>query len=322
MRPDFARELCCPDCGGDLTVRDAVERDGSIESGLLACPQDHVFPVRDFIPRFVGTDAYADAFTIEWTKFRTAHLDSFTGLDRLDREFRTFLDFPIERLSGKRVLDVGAGLGRFSEICLNHGARVVACDLSYAIDAARENLGHRPGIDFVQADVFKLPFRPETFDFAYSTGVLHHTPDPPAAFQHLPPLVRGGGKVMTMVYARYNKAYLAMVEFYRRFTTKLPRGVLLRLSYITVPLYYVSKIPAFGKFVTRILIPVSINPPNHAWRVGSTFDLYSPEYAFTYDHVQVFEWYKRAGLVEITPTGPESGVTYVGTKPPLDDSWS
>ena len=48
---------------------------------------------------------------------------------------------------------------------------------------------------------------------AYSTGVLHHTPDPPAAFACLPPLVKPGGRVMTMVYAKYNKAYLTTVEF-------------------------------------------------------------------------------------------------------------
>jgi hypothetical protein len=83
----------------------------------------------------------------------------------------------------------------------------------------------------------------------------------------------------------------------------------------------VSKIPVVGPFITRILLPVSVRPPTHRWRVGNTFDLYSPKYAFTYDHVEVHEWFKRAGLVHITPVAPESGVTYVATKPPLDSRW-
>ena len=90
---------------------------------------------------------------------------------------------------------------------LDRGGSVVAVDLSFAIDAARENLSEREGIHFIQADIFRLPFRPQSFDFVYSWGVLHHTPDPPAAFSRLPPLVRPGGKLMVFVYARYNKAY-------------------------------------------------------------------------------------------------------------------
>src|SRR5215213_1369868 len=102
----------------------------------------------------------------------------------------------------------------------------MAVDRSGAIDAAFQNLNGSGDIWFIQADIFRLPFRAETFDFAYSWGVLHHTPDPPAAFRALPPLVRPGGKLMAFVYAKYNKAYLATTNFYRRLTTRLPQRVL------------------------------------------------------------------------------------------------
>ena len=323
MRLELLDLIECPGCGGAFEVRDVRRRDDEIESGSLVCRNGrHEYPIRHFIPRFVDEDAYADAFALEWHAFRTAHLDSFTGLDYLDRQFKEFIDFPAEALAGKLVLDAGCGLGRFSEVVLNYGGIVVAVDLSGAIDAARQNLGHRENIHFLQADIFKLPFRDETFDFAYSWGVLHHTPDPPLAFQSLPPLVRPGGKLMTMIYANYNKAYLATTEFYRHLTTRLPKRLLLKLCYIAVPLYYVGKTPLIGPFVTRILIPVSVRPPTHRWRVGNTFDLYSPKYAFTYDHVEVHRWYEHAGLTRITPVAPNSGIGYIATKPPPDAiSW-
>lgn len=324
MKPDLLELIVCPECGGELRLREERMVGGEVVSGRLECSgQGHEYAVRESIPRFVESDDYADAFALEWNAFRTAHLDSFTGLDRLDRQFRTFLDFPIDRLEGKLVLDAGCGLGRFSEIVLNHGGRVVAVDLSRAIDAAFTNLNHRGNIHFLQADIFRLPFRPETFDMVYSTGVLHHTPDPPAAFECLPPLVRPGGRLMTMVYAKYNKAYLASVELYRRVTKRLPKRLLLKLAYVAVPLYYVSKIPVLGPLVTRVLLPVSVNPPTHRWRVGNTFDLYSPKYAFYYDHVEVFGWYEKAGLTRIRPTGPGSGIVCIATKPPIEDGpWS
>jgi hypothetical protein len=125
---------------------------------------------------------------------------------------------------------------------------------------------------------------------------------------------------MTMVYANYNKPYLAVTEFYRRLTTRLPQQLLLRLCYVAVPLYYVRKVPIFGPLVTRLLLPVSVRPPTHRWRVGNTFDLYSPKYAFTYDHVEVHRWYEDAGLDRIRPVAPNSGVAHIATKPPIDDT--
>jgi SAM-dependent methyltransferase len=323
MKRDLLQLIVCPECQGALELRDQRSAGGEVESGQLACGKGHRFPIVDSIPRFVEGDAYADAFALEWTAFRTAHLDSFTGLSYLENQFQECVDFPLTQLEGKLVLDAGAGLGRFSEVVLNHGGKVVAVDLSRAIDSAYANLNSRGNIHFLQADIFRLPFRRESFDFVYSWGVLHHTPDPPAAFKRLPALVRPGGKLMTFLYANYNKPYLAITEFYRRFTKRLPKRLLLKLCYIAIPLYYVGKIPAIGPVITRVLLPVSMRPPTHRWRVGNTFDLYSPEYAFTYDHVEVHRWYEEAGFERIRPVAPGGGVIYIATKPPVDEqSWS
>jgi SAM-dependent methyltransferase len=321
MKRELLNLIVCPECEGALELRDEQTSGNEVESGNLVCPAGHSYPITGSIPRFVQDDAYADAFALEWTEFRTAHLERFTGLSYLDDQFQECVDFPLDLLEGKLVLDAGAGLGRFSEVVLNHGGHVVAVDLTRAIDAAFQNLNDRDDIHFIQADIFRLPFRSEAFDFVYSWGVLHHTPDPPAAFRQLPRLVRPGGKLMAFLYANYNKPYIAVTEFYRKFTKRLPKRLLLKLCYIAVPLYYVNKIPVIGPFITRVLIPVSVRPPTHRWRVGNTFDLYSPEYSFHYDHVEVHRWFEDAGLERIRPVAPDGGVIYVGTKPPVDGHW-
>src|SRR6187397_1731582 len=48
------------------------------------------------------------------------------------------------RSRGRVVLEAGCGAGRFTELLLAGGARVVAFDLSRAVEANRENCGHWP----------------------------------------------------------------------------------------------------------------------------------------------------------------------------------
>lgn len=315
MRKEILDIICCPECHGVLLLRETEWADDEIKSGKLECAAcGNLYPVRNFIPRFVSSDDYADAFTVEWTVFRTAQLDSQTGLKESDSTFLQFFNFPVGQLSGQRLLDAGCGKGRFAEIALNYGAEVVCVDLSYAIDAARQNLGSRPNIHFIQADIFNLPLRPEFFDGIYSHGVLHHTPNPPKAFQSLVPLLKAGGFFSIMVYASYNKAYIQTTTFYRKLTTRLPKRFLLILCYLAVPLYYVNKLPVLGPFITRILFPVSVNFPTHQWRICNTFDLYSPKYVFFYDHVEIFNWFKQDGFVNIEPIHPGAGISYIGLK--------
>ena len=70
---------------------------------------------------------------------------------------------------------------------------MVGIDVTNAVDAAFRHLGHLERVHLIQADIFLMPFREETFDLAYSIGVLHHTPNPREAFAHVAATVKKGG---------------------------------------------------------------------------------------------------------------------------------
>lgn len=309
MKVSALEVLRCPACRSQLNLSTEPKSGEEIVSGQLKCSTcDAAFPIVRGVPRFVGSDSYADAFSFEWNVHRTTQLDSATGkTDSVDR-FTQSLGFPLSELDGKLVLDIGCGTGRFAEIALNNGATVVGVDLSLAVDAAYKNIGTHPRMHIVQADVFRLPVARDAFDVIYSLGVLHHTPDCRKAFEQLPPQLKPGGKVVITVYTDRNKYYCMSTNFWRRWTPRLPKRLLYALCHVAIPLYYLYKIPGL-RVIGMGIFPINMDP-RAKWRVLDTFDCYSPAYQSYHNFPEVFEWFETAGLRDIRAIEPE--VTVVG----------
>jgi ubiquinone/menaquinone biosynthesis C-methylase UbiE len=266
------------------------------------------------VPRFVGSDAYTSSFSYEWSRFRTTQLDSQTGRTDTRDRLQASLNIPLAELKGKLVLDAGCGMGRFAEVVHQAGGEYVGLDFSFAIDAAQANAGRTPGVHFVQADLFQLPFADSTFDVVMSLGVLHHTPDPRRAFASLPRVVKPGRLLTITVYDAGNKVYVANSRFWRRYTTRLPRRVLHLLSFAAAPLYYLWTLPGVG-WLLRSVAFISLER-DWRWRVLDTFDWYSPRYQSWHTHHEVFGWFKENGFRQVEVLAPS--VSQIGIKPVQD----
>lgn len=187
----------------------------------LACSQGCYVPVIGGIPRFVPSENYASGFGLQWKTFRQTQLDSYTGLtisrDRLERLFRGAL----EVVNGKSVLEAGCGAGRFTELLLESGARVFACDLSEAVEANYENCRAYEDYFVCQANILELPVAPAAFDVVLCVGVIQHTPDPEKTIRKLASYIRPGGTLVIDHYAH---------GISMPFTRKVLRQWLLRMS--------------------------------------------------------------------------------------------
>jgi SAM-dependent methyltransferase len=231
--------LRCPACGGTLQAS-ATETaaDGHIMEGTLACTACAArYPIRRGVPRLVplslanDVEETVEAFGWQWTQANAIIRDPRFSAPAL------FLDFihPVEPgfFVGKIVLDGGCGLGRFTLAAAGFGARlVIGVDLSSSVDVAFDNTRHLEHVVIVQADLLSLPIAPR-IDYGFSVGVLHHTADPRGGFLRLASKVVPGGGVSAWVYGREHNGWVVhILNPVRRLTSRLPRRLLLALSYV------------------------------------------------------------------------------------------
>jgi len=117
-----------------------------------------------------------------------------------------FADFP--RWRDKRVLEIGCGIGTDTINFARGGARVTAVDLSdRSLELARrraEIFDVSDRIEFHVGDCEQLDqlIAPQRFDLVYSFGVLHHTPHPERALEHIASLMDRGSELRLMLYTK------------------------------------------------------------------------------------------------------------------------
>jgi len=178
--------LVCPSCYESLSADPETTTITEGRLSCLSCRQE--YPVIGGVPRFVPRENYASGFGLEWTKHARTQYDSYSGIPASEQRFFSQTGWPRD-MHGELILEVGSGSGRFTEQAAKTGATVVSLDYSYAVDANYASNGARDNVLIVQADVFAMPFRPQTFDRLFCFGMLQHTPSPSRAFAALPKLL-------------------------------------------------------------------------------------------------------------------------------------
>ena len=286
----------CPTCHGALRLRRKGSGAEILEGDLTCSTCGSSYQITNGIPRFVHTEPYARSFAFQWQWFRTVQMDSITGASKSDATLSATTGWRDDEYAGRRLLDAGVGAGRFAERAAAKGAEVFGIDVTTAIDATYRNIGGLDNVHLAQADVFALPFRDKTFDLVYSIGVLHHTPDPAAAFASVARALVPGGKLAIFVYARYGPSH-RVSDAIRLVTTRLPLRVTWVLSAVAVPLYWMYRVPVVGRLLSAAL-PISMEPM-WRWRWLDTFDWYSPTHQSKHLYPEVFRWFTENGMTVV-----------------------
>jgi SAM-dependent methyltransferase len=134
-------------------------------------------------------------------------------------DFARLLDVSIP--GDATIAEIGCGTGQMSLYLARADRRVVGLDLSRAALALGAAAARRYGIgnvSFVECDLSRLPLRAGAFDIVYCSGVLHHTPDPEAAFRAIAGAVKPGGHIVLGLYNLYARLPLRLRRLVARAT--------------------------------------------------------------------------------------------------------
>jgi 2-polyprenyl-3-methyl-5-hydroxy-6-metoxy-1,4-benzoquinol methylase len=128
-----------------------------------------------------------------------------------------FADF--RKWAGRRVLEIGCGLGTDTINFARAGAQVTAVELSdesAALARTRADVfGLRDRVTIHVGNAEELPtiLTPQTFDLVYSFGVIHHSPNPRRIVEHMRQYMSPASELRLMVYSRISyKLFWIMKE--------------------------------------------------------------------------------------------------------------
>jgi|SRR6516225_2444655 SAM-dependent methyltransferase len=157
-------------------------------------------------------DAWACGTRIEDVLVR----ECFEAPTALENQFILRLMGP---LSGKRILDIGAGLGESSVYFALKGARVTTVDIAPQMVEKALSLGKRYEIELqgivASADNLSLP--DGAYDFIYVANTIHHVQDRDSLFAQMSRALKPGG----MFFSYDPLAYNPVINLYRRMATRV-----------------------------------------------------------------------------------------------------
>ena len=280
----------------------------------LADTEALVFPLKNGAYRIVEDDNYTQNFGYQWNKFAGTQVDKESNLEMSKIRFFAETNWDKEDLTGKNILEVGSGAGRFSQIILDFTkAGLYSVDYSNAVEANYKNNGPHERLHLFQASIYEMPFVKAQFDKVLCLGVLQHTPNFEQSVKSLIDMAKPGAEVIVDFYGingwwtKLHAKYLFRPVTKKMSHEKLLAAINLHVDWLIKTSSFFSAIK-LGKIFNRFLPICDIagtmpqNLPYAQLRelcVLDTFDMFSPEYDNPQSIKTVVNWFKKYGMVQV-----------------------
>ena len=253
-----------------------------------------------------------EGFGYEWTKFDQSRADA-AELERLFAEY--FALFPWDALGPTAVgFDLGCGSGRWARLAARRTGTVVGVDASEAALRVATINARCPA---VLAAAGALPFRPESLDFGYSLGVLHHVPDTRAGLTDAVSKLKPGAPFLVYLYYALDarpawfRAIWRMSDAVRRCVSRAPAPARYAISQLVAVLVYLPLSRAARLLERRghdvASMPLSVYRDRSVYVMRTdALDRFGTRLEKRFTRDEVVELLEQAGLVgiQVSPAAP------------------
>lgn len=315
MKLWLLKYVVCLYCKKKLDLEIYSRDEDEIIEGVLKCSCNKTYSIKNGIPRMLKEEFIkgegiekvkaktASSFAYEWKKFSKLH-------NLYEKQFLDWI-YPVKKefFKNKLVLDAGCGTGRHVFNSAKFGAKVIGVDLGDSVEVACKNTKHMENVCIVQADIYCLPFREKTFDYAYSIGVLHHLPFPQQGFNSIIKFLKINGKISAWVYGREGNVLLRIADPVRKyFFSLLPLFINSLIAYLfALVVFPVAKMCSMLSEKNRRYIPQFdflkyLGDLNFTIIHSIIFDQMLAPIANYYTKEEFEKWFKDARLKDVIIT--------------------
>jgi len=270
MKESLLKYLCCPNCKQDfLLIKEDIDSNEEINTGKLQCKKCiTVYPIINGIPRILPEAEisfnYSENFKMYWQKM------DWNFAELYKKRFYEMCAWKENDFDDKIVLEAGCGGGRWVfQFAHENVKEIIAFDYTEAVDKAKEVCSKYNNIHYVQADLFKLPFKKESFDIVHCHGVLNTTPDVKKGVESLSTVVKEKGIFVFLVYRNLTTFQQVIDNVICYIPKRMP------ITFI----YYISIIPTLIEYIPGFV------------RIFENFIHLSGQPNFTLKHLHNFDWY-------------------------------
>jgi SAM-dependent methyltransferase len=346
MKRSLVDSLRCPATGEHVELVDADANADEVRTGRLRTRSGREYRIVDGVPIMLLPET--------WAKGQAETRDSFSQKWRLVPNYREatrahyvqwYLDrYGFETVDGlrsmlsckRRILDAGTGHGRDVELfAQNSPAMVFGVDISDGIYNAYHDLRNLTNLHLIQADLTRLPFDHQFFDFISCDQVIHHTPDTQESLSRLVQHLIPGGHIAVYVYKKKGPIREFCDDYIRQSTVGMPVDECLRVC---------EAITRFGRSLSdlKVTIDVPEDIPQLAIKAGqydlqrfiywhvfkcywndtmdwqsnviTNFDWYHPLHAHRHTPEEVRDWCDQLGLTVVRFQVVDSGISVLAQK--------
>lgn len=315
MKLSLLNYIASPDSHSPLRLVDARREGNEVMSGTLMDENSgRVFQIQGGVPILLSKGAQqeieirtASHYGYGWTHGdESTFVDQPWHYDKMDRAV------PFSIPMGAVGLDGGCGNGRdtYRMAKAFPNIQIVAVDISDGAFVTYKRTRHLPNVHVIQGSILNLPLKPAIFDFAYSFGVLHHTPNPLKGFNEVSRVLKPGARFVTYLYSDFTeegaplRLGLVVTSLLRKATTSLSPPALRTFSYVGSPLiYFMFSLPA--KIIRKLgMCQLAQRIPFHfvSKPFGATGDLYDrlgAKIEMRFNPGQIQEMFTNSGFMHI-----------------------